>query len=172
MATGRNLQPGAAVIGPARGARPACKPQERVKGSTDGKGPAAMRGTMCTLVETGMCTGTTSMAGQDAQAPIGIKWTRAKARLLFDGLQIPMADCKGTGQCGRWVVMPLIPQDQQDHTVAPERVDPDLIPDPAHLAQDPPDPIPGDPAAAEAMVVGGESGSSGHKNNGLTACRS
>ena len=65
-----------------------------------------------------------------------------------------------------------VPQDQQDHTVAPEPVDADLIPDPADLVQDPVDPIPGDPAEAGAMVAEGGPGKAGYENTGLTECRS
>ena len=55
-----------------------------------------------------------------------------------------------------------VPQDQQDHTAAPEPVvgAADLIPDPLDPVQDPEDPIPGDPEAAEVLVAEGVSGKS------------
>jgi hypothetical protein len=68
-----------------------------------------------------------------------------------------MADCKGIGQRGRGVVIPLIPQNQLDHTVAPEPVGPDLIPDPADFLPDPVDPIQEVPEGAAGMMVEGVS---------------
>ncbi|MBW1744214.1 MAG: hypothetical protein JRJ47_12440 [Deltaproteobacteria bacterium] len=171
MATGGNLQPGAAVIGLARGTAlgPALKAQERVEGSTDGTGPAATPGTTCTLVEMGVCTGMMSMAGQDAKAPIGIRSTQVKAPLPGIGALIPIPGCKETGLHGRWEVMLPAPQDKQDHTVAPEPVDAaDLIPGQADLVQDPEDPIPGDPAEAGVLAAEGVLDKGGYESTGLT----
>jgi len=111
------------------------------------------------LVETGMCTGIMSMAGQGEKAGIGIRSTQVKARLPGIGALTPIPGCKETGLHGRWAVMPLVPQDQQDHTAAPEPVDAaDLIPDPADPVQDPEDPIPGDLGGAEVLAAEGVSG--------------
>ncbi|MBW2173022.1 MAG: hypothetical protein JRF69_13850 [Deltaproteobacteria bacterium] len=111
------------------------------------------------------------MAGQGAKAGIGIRSTQVKAPLPGIGALTPTPGCKGTGLHGRWVVMLPVPQDQQDHTVAPGPVDPDLIPGPADLVPDRMDLIPGDPAGAGVLVAEGVSGNCVYENTGLADCR-